>query len=257
MTSLDLERSFKGLVSGQIDITPDGKNKFIIHAPFRFDDGDHFVIVLKNLGDGWFLTDEGHTFMHLSYSGFTINESRANLISQVVSAAFMEESRGELILHVAQDDFGSALFSFLQALTRIVEVSKWTREQVPATFSDDFKDLMSSIVPENRIEFDYSDPIHDPHARYKVDCRVNHMPTPLYVFAVANDLKCKDATITIHQLRGWKIKFDSMVIFDDQSSISRPTLARFSDVVGKQFSSIRSKSEIEEYLRQHVPGLDV
>ena len=36
-------------------------------TPFRFDDGDHFGIVLKKEGQGWILSDEANTLMHLSY----------------------------------------------------------------------------------------------------------------------------------------------------------------------------------------------
>jgi hypothetical protein len=181
--------------------------------------------------------------------------ARALLIEQALRAAGVNDSGGELILEVTRDHFGEALFAFAQALTRIVEVAKWTKEHVRSTFIDDFRDLLSSVIPADRIQFDYSDPVHDPDGKYAVDCKVNGMPRPLYVFAVNGDLKCKDATIAIHQLRDWNDNFESMAIFENQSQIARNTLARFSDVVGKQFSSVSVKPEIVDYLTHHVAGL--
>ena len=41
---------------------------FCVFTPFRFDDGDHITIVLKKKEQaGWVLSDEGHTYMHLTY----------------------------------------------------------------------------------------------------------------------------------------------------------------------------------------------
>ena len=42
-------------------------NRFLVFTPFTFDDGDHLAIVLKRYDKHWFLSDEGHTYMHLSY----------------------------------------------------------------------------------------------------------------------------------------------------------------------------------------------
>ncbi|HVW87298.1 MAG TPA: DUF1828 domain-containing protein [Bryobacteraceae bacterium] len=256
MTNLDVERTFKQMACARVELAPDGPDKFVVHTPFKFDDGDHFVVILKKTASGWVLTDEGHTLMHLTYSGFRMNEPRAAMVARTLRAAEVENLGGELRLPVFNDDFGDALFDFLQALTRVTEITKWTREQVRSTFAADFRELISAILPPSRIQFDYADPAHDLDGKYKVDCKVNGMARPLYIFAVGSDGSCKDATISIHQLREWDNEFDSMAIFQDQSSISRATLARFSDVVGKQFSSIRVRDEIADYLRSHVPGLN-
>ncbi len=57
----------KSIESGMVQVGPDGKDRFRVFTSFMFDDGDHISIVLKKEQDGWVLSDEGHTYMHLTY----------------------------------------------------------------------------------------------------------------------------------------------------------------------------------------------
>ncbi len=148
---------------------------------------------------------------------------------------------------------GNAFFSYIQALIHITDVNYLSRERVKSTFWEDFKSLLVQKVAAERIEFSYHDNLHDPQGKYPVDCRINHMDKPLFVFAVNNDDKCNVSTINILQYEKWGLEFKSLAIFEDQEEISRKALARFSDVCEKQFSSlIANKERIEKYLKEHV-----
>ena len=49
--------------------------------------------------------------------------------------------------------------------------------------------------------------------------------------------------------------FQSLAVFEDQQAISRPVLARFSDVADKQFSSLAANRErIKRYLTDTLSG---
>jgi hypothetical protein len=67
---------------------------------------------------------------------------------------------------------------------------------------------------------------HGPQGKYPVDCRVNHMVKPLFVFAVNNDDKYNVSTINMLQYEKWGLEFKSLAIFEDQEEISRKVLAR-------------------------------
>lgn len=251
-----VERDFKQTVCKEIVLMPEGQNRFQVLTPFRFDDGDHFAIVLKKSGDGWILSDEGHTFMQLSYRMDMKNlekGSKAQIISNTVANFGITETEGVLTANIDLSDSGNIFYDYLQGLIKITDVTYLSRENVRSTFWPDFKEFMSSATPPDRIEFNYKIMDHDPDGMYPVDCRLNGMPKPLFIFAINNDAKCKDVTINLHQYENWNVDFNSISIFEDQEEISRRALARFSDVSGKQFSSLYSnKDRIQRFINAVV-----
>ena len=210
------------------------------------------AIVLRKEQSKWILSDEGHTYMHLTYD---IDEkdlqkgTRQEIISNALSTFSLNDREGELILPIQENRYGDALYSFAQALLKITDVSYISRERVRSTFMEDFHVFIENTVPEERRTFDWHDPVRDSQGMYNVDCRINGMPRPLFIFALPSDDKVSIATISMLQFEKWGIQFSSIAIFEDQEKVNRKNLARFSDVCDKQYSSlIANKDRLEKHL---------
>jgi len=252
MTGATIERQFREKVCGEISLRPEGVERFRVDTPFMSDDGDLLAVILRKEGGQWLLSDEGHTYMHLTLQ---MEErelrqgTRQKIIANALTAFDVADRNGELVLPVRGDDFGDALWSFVQALLRINDVTYLTRERVRSTFMDDFRAFMSDKVPESRRTFEWHDPEHDPEGNYLVDCRINGMAQPLLVFALQGDGAVRDATISLLQFERWGLSFASVAIFEDQEAVGRRVLARFSDAGEKMFSSLSgNKDRIEKFL---------
>ena len=193
--------------------------------------------------------------MHMSYGEIDISQgTRKSIIDQVLLSFRLANESGELCLEVPDSQYGDALFSFVQALVKISDTTYWTRERVRSTFMEDFRAFLEERIPNQRRTFDYCDGRRDPDGIYPVDCRVNGMARPLFVFGIHNDAKCRDATITLLQFEKWGEQFRSMAVFEDQTQINTRVLARFSDVGQKLFSSLGMRDRMERYLEEVLAG---
>jgi len=249
-----IEQDFRRKVCAQIRVVAEGIGRYRVFTPFRFEDGDHLPIVLKDEAGRWILSDEGHTYMHLTYDLDEISlhtGTRQQIIANALSAFGVEDREGELMVAVPDDRYGDALFSFVQALLKITDVTYLSRERVRSAFMEDFRAFMAEHVPEPRRQFNWHHPRYDPEGKYLVDCRINGVARPIFVYALPNDNTTRDATISLYEFERWGLSLRSVSIFENQEEINRKVLARFSNVCDKQFSSLAANSNrIIRYLQE-------
>ena len=253
MTTDEIVASFREKVGDEIDLLPEGLGRYVVSNPFVHDDGDCLEIVLREREGGWVLADEGCTYMRLTYD---IDEkdlhrgTRQKVIANALTAFGVEDQDGELLLPVPGNQFGDALFSFIQAILKINDVSYLARERVLSTFRDDFRAFIADVVPLDRLTFDWWHKDRDPRGIYRADCRIEHPKKPLFVFGLAGDGRTRDATIALLKYEKWMLPFMSLAIFEDQQAIGRNVLARFTDVCDHQYSSLNgNRDRIGGFLR--------
>ena len=251
-----IEQDFIDKVSTQVSLSADGKDRFRVLTPFQFEDGDELVIVLKKEGGRWLLSDEAHTYRHLTYDideKLIYSGTRWKLISKALSIFELEDRNGELVLDVSDERYGEALYDFVQALLKITDVSYLSREQVRSTFIEDFRELLYSKVVGRRMTFDWWDQDRDPDRIYTVDCRINGMPEPIFVYALTNGSKALSAAWALHKFREWGIPFRSLGILEDRSVMTRREFSIFRNVWGTYYTGIdESREQIESFLEENI-----
>lgn len=243
-----LSADIKRKICDDIDVFEEGKGRLIVDTPFGFDDGDSFTIILKKDDNGWYLTDEGHTLMHLSYKDLDLGLEKGNrkdLFESIVKTHYMENDDGEFKCVVEDDKIGDTLYTFIQGLIKITDISFLKKESIRSLFMEHFKTYLVETFKDKCI-FDYREQSKDPEGRYLVDCCIN-FDKPLFIFGLTSDSKCKDAVITCYKFKEWGVHFNSLGIFEAMGKKNPKIIAQCSDVIDKQFSSLISTQDSLPY----------
>ena len=82
------------------------------------------------------------------------------------------------------------------------------------------------------------------------------MPKPLFVYALANNDRIRDATIKLQKVTQWNIPFRPLGIFQDREAANRQVVARFDDVCKVQFPNLEAnRQEIVGYLTENTQSV--
>jgi len=244
------ERELRIKICEVLNLIPEGEDRIVIASPFTFEDGDSLNVILKRNEHGWYLTDEGHTFMHLSYDNIEFDKgNRKEILENILKSHYIKNDEGELRIRIREDFIGEAFFTFIQGLSKITDLSMLKRERIKSLFLEEFKEFMKSLLGR-KIIFDYINREQDPAGKYKVDC---YIPSekPVFIFGIPTDNKCRDTTITLLTFNRWLSQSTSIVVFEDMDKISRGVRSRLTDVSDKSFSNLESAKEfMPDYLRK-------
>lgn len=136
MSKDTIEQQFRQSIGEAVRVLPEGRSRYRVFTPHRLEDGDHLCVVLRKNEGKWVLTDEGHTFMHLTYD---MDErdirdgNRGTIVENALRLHGLVDLDGELVLEVDGERFGDALFSYVQALTTLATIGLLSRERAKIT----------------------------------------------------------------------------------------------------------------------------
>ena len=234
---------------------PDGK--VMLRTGFEFPDGDRFPIHVSETGTGGVrLSDLGHTLMHISYDheiDSFLRGTRRRLLETIVSESGVDLDGGVFSIESSLERLPESIFRFGQTLTRVYDLAFLSRSRVRSTFDDDLLTVLKSVISEDRIEADYvPEELPNPDA-YWVDFKIDgRRDIPVFVYGVQNRDKARITTIMLSYFHRHEIKFDSILIFENQTEIPRLDLARLSDVGGEMISSLDSVIDLNRKLTERV-----
>ncbi len=236
---------------------PDGA--VMLRTHFEFPDGDRFPIHVSELGAGGLrLSDQGHTLMHISYDhdiDSFLEGTRGQLIERTMAETGLEwdGDGGAFCVDTPIDRLPEAIFRLGQALTRVYDLTFLSRAHVKSTFYDDLADFLAGVVDEDKIQRDYRPEAVPSSEAYYVDYRIEgKSDTPLFLYGVPNPDKARLTTIMLSHFHRHELKFESLLIFENQADIPRLDLARLSDVGGEMISSLESRDDLNRKLFQRV-----
>ena len=136
MSVESIEREFKEKVCDRIRLVSEGMNRYQVFTPFQFEDGDHLVIVLKHENSHWLLSDEGHTYMHLTYK---LDEkdlqrgTRQKIITSALAIFSVADRGGELCIEIRDERYGDALYSFVDRKSTRLNSSHIQKSRMPSS----------------------------------------------------------------------------------------------------------------------------
>ena len=238
----------------RVERRPDGA--LMVRTRFEFPDGDGFPIHLSEAPAGGFrLSDCGHTLMHVSYEHDVdsfLDGTRGMLLERIMGESGLCWNGGAFCLDTAPERLPEAIFRFGQALTRVHDLTLFSRSNVGSTFYDDLADLLDRLVSEDKIQCDYLPDVPNADA-YPVDYRIEGKgDVPLFLYGVPDRDKARLTTIMLSHFHHHKLLFESILVFENQTEISRIDLARLSDVGGEMISSLASHEDLDRKLMQRI-----
>lgn len=227
----------------------------MLDTPFSFPDGDHYPIYLSETGTGGIrLSDGGHTLMHLSYENDIdkfFEGTRNVLMEQTIAQQRVgyDADKGAFFVDASMEHLADAVFRLGQAITRVYDLTFLNRSHVASTFYDDLQERIKSVIPEEKIKRDYSVPGLPGAENYPVDFFIEtNGKTPLFLYGVPSRDKARLVTIFLQYLIQHDIKFDSLIVFDNQEEIPRKDLARLSNVGGEMIASLNAEDDFRRKL---------
>jgi hypothetical protein len=232
------------------------KDMYKIDTPFLYNDGDHytFLFFVDPKQNKWVFTDNGDTFMHISYYmdlESLERDTRKEIIDQY-TLMFNVKIYDEVIISVVEEKaYGEAFFNLVQCISHISDIEYLTIERAFSTFKQDFKASLEKFFKKYEMQkdviFNYHFP-EDKDKNFSFDCMFRLQDKIHVVFGINSNNACYEAIISTQWAINEKIDFEVLAIYADQANVTKKNIIRFSDLSTKTISSLENFDKFENYL---------
>ena len=121
--NLAVESEFREKIGEGFQVMQEGLHRFRIFTPVQFNDGDHLSIVMKKLDGEWILSDEGHTYLHLSYrtSLATLDlVVNSTIVKDTLLKLSVENRELEFVVKLETTQYAPAIHKLIHVLLTII-----------------------------------------------------------------------------------------------------------------------------------------
>ena len=256
MNANDLENILCKSLCGQAHVRETNAVSWQVTTPFSFSDGDAYSLYVSQLPTGGLrVSDAGLTLMYLSYDNDLEklrDGTRGKLLEQILVEGDVQEDDGEFFIDGLATDLGQNVFRFGQALTRVHDLTFLNRLRAESTFYEDLRELLETLVGQERLIENYVVPEVPRSQEYPVDFFVSGGETPLYLFGVPNRDKARLATIVLQHLIAAGSDFNSMIVFQNMAELPRSDVSRLTNAANDQVDSLDAADDLRRKLLRRV-----
>jgi hypothetical protein len=228
----------------------------IVPLPMTARDGDGLTVYLRRAsGGGWRISDLGSTIMRLSYDAKlkdVLSGTRMRLFETILAEAGVEENDGEIFIEIPGDKLIWGIFTVGQAISRIGDLSLWTKSRAESTFQDDLRAQIYSLIDKDRVNEDYIIPNITSAEMYPIDFCIETGARPLYIFGVPNGNKARLATITLQHVEGQGNNFESMIILSSMDDVPKTDIARLMVVANDLVPSLSDSATLSKKINHRI-----
>jgi hypothetical protein len=246
-----LTRFFQANVSDHVNIEVITNVWFRVTTPHAFHDGEPFVLELRRGTWGWQLCDGLAMRQRFTAHGAEVSIESHPEVAAAMQQYQVQSGRCGFCMSLDSRPLAGQLSCFLQFLSRVANAQPASLMLSHSDYVRRFRDLLARNLPEDRLQFDWTDREQDRRRLHRVDCRIDCDP-PWLAFAVQSSSGCRRVRRVCEFWQSRGLNFRSVVFFQNLRRIVAGDIARVSDVVDKQFSSLDSETCIERFLQTRL-----
>lgn len=213
------------------------ENTMQVMLPIYYEDGDMVEVYVEPTLNGTYkISDFGMTLMRLSYYFEVNTDNKTKILNQIIRSNNLELENGAIYNVVDSQNLYAKLIGFCNVITKISAMNYFKREMIKNLFYEMLDEVITT---------DY-DSLFDVRRQYnplpgKDEYEVDYcllLPKPIFIYAVKDTPKARLVTISAQEFMLKEIKSNSIVVYEDFSSINQNDQKRILNATGKQFTSL-------------------